>query len=61
MNAPRYSALLHVPGILPLVFAASGALGQTDTSALEWLQRIYTAAQTLNYAGTFVYHQGQQV
>jgi sigma-E factor negative regulatory protein RseB len=47
--------------VLPFLLPVSAALAQTDTSALQWLQRIYAATQKLNYTGVFVYQQGQQV
>ena len=47
--------------VLPFLLPVSAAIAQTDTSALQWLQRIYTASEKLNYTGTFVYQQGQQV
>lgn len=56
-----YSRLLRQARVLPFLIPVSAAIAQTDPSALQWLQRIYTATQTLSYTGTFVYHQGQQV
>lgn len=56
-----YSRLLLRVRVLPFLLPVSAAMAQTDASALQWLQRIYTATQTLSYTGTFVYHQGQQV
>jgi sigma-E factor negative regulatory protein RseB len=47
--------------VLPFLLPVSAAIAQTDTSALQWLQRIYAASEKLSYAGTFVYQQGQQV
>jgi sigma-E factor negative regulatory protein RseB len=47
--------------ILPFLIPVSAAIAQTDPSALQWLQRIYAATERLNYSGTFVYQQGQQV
>ena len=47
--------------VLPFLLPMSAALAQTDTSALQWLQRIYAASEKLSYTGTFVYQQGQQV
>ncbi len=47
--------------VLPFLLPVSAAIAQTDTSALQWLQRIYSASEKLSYAGTFVYQQGQQV
>jgi sigma-E factor negative regulatory protein RseB len=46
---------------LPFLLPVSAAFAQTDTSALQWLQRVYTATQKLSYSGVFVYQQGQQV
>ena len=56
-----YLRLLRPVRVLPFLLPVSAAIAQTDPSALQWLQRIYTATQTLSYTGTFVYHQGQQV
>lgn len=56
-----YSRLLRRVRVLPFLLPVSAAIAQTDPSALQWLQRIYAATQTLSYTGTFVYHQGQQV
>ena len=47
--------------VLPFLLPMSAAIAQTDTSAMQWLQRIYSASEKLSYAGTFVYQQGQQV
>ena len=47
--------------VLPFLLPVSAAIAQTDTSALQWLQRIYSASEKLSYAGTFVYQQGQRV
>lgn len=55
------SRLLGPVRVLPFLLPVSAALAQTDTSALQWLQRIYAATQKLSYTGVFVYQQGQQV
>jgi sigma-E factor negative regulatory protein RseB len=47
--------------VLPFLLPVSAAIAQTDTSAMQWLQRIYAASEKLSYAGTFVYQQGQRV
>jgi sigma-E factor negative regulatory protein RseB len=47
--------------VLPFLLPVSAALAQTDSSALQWLQRIYTASEKLSYTGTFVYQQGARV
>ena len=47
--------------ILPFLLPVSTAIAQADTSALQWLERIYAATEKLSYSGTFVYQQGQQV
>lgn len=39
----------------------SSASAQSDPEAMRWLQRIYTATQTLSYTGTFVYQHDDQV
>jgi sigma-E factor negative regulatory protein RseB len=51
----------HPVRVLPFLLPISAAIAQTDTSALQWLQRIYAASEKLSYAGTFVYQQGQRV
>jgi sigma-E factor negative regulatory protein RseB len=61
MNLP-----VGAPGILAVMIlafptAVPPAIAQTDTTALQWLQRIYAATRKLNYTGTFVYQHGQQV
>jgi sigma-E factor negative regulatory protein RseB len=55
------SRFLRPVRFLPFLLPVSAAIAQTDPSALQWLQRIYAATQTLSYAGTFVYQHGQQV
>lgn len=56
-------ALHFLPSIriLPFLLPVSAAIAQTDVSALQWLQRIQSATQKLNYTGTFVNQYGQQV
>ena len=51
----------HPVRVLPFLLPVSAALAQTDPSALQWLQRIYSASEKLSYSGTFVYQQGQRV
>jgi sigma-E factor negative regulatory protein RseB len=51
----------HPARVLPFLLPVSAALAQTDTSAMQWLQRIYAASENLSYAGTFVYQQGPRV
>src|SRR5262249_20718625 len=51
----------HPVRVLPFLLPVSAALAQTDSSALQWLQRIYAASEKLSYSGTFVYQQGQRV
>jgi sigma-E factor negative regulatory protein RseB len=41
--------------------AANTASSVEELDAQSWLKRIQTAAQKLNYAGTFVYQQGNQM
>lgn len=55
------SRLLAQVGVLAALLPAGAALAQSDSSALGWLERIYSATQKLNYTGTFVYQHGQQV
>ncbi len=45
-------------GLLGSPVLAQTALGQQE--ALQWLQRVAGAAQTLSYSGTFVYRNGSQ-
>ena len=47
--------------VLPFLLPVSAAIAQTDTSAMQWLERIYSASEKLSYVGTFVYQQGQRV
>lgn len=44
-----------------LLFVSTAAVAQRDQSALQWLQRVYSATQKLSYTGTFVYHHDDQV
>jgi sigma-E factor negative regulatory protein RseB len=61
MTAQLAALVWHPVRVLPFLLPVSAALAQTDTSALQWLQRIYAASEKLSYAGTFIYQQGQQV
>jgi len=61
MTAAFASRMWHPVRVLPFLLPVSAAIAQTDTSALQWLQRIYSASEKLSYAGTFVYQQGQRV
>ncbi len=61
MRLSRALRLLRPVRVLPFLLPVSAAIAQTDASALQWLQRIYSATQQLNYTGTFVYQHGQQV
>lgn len=61
MIADFASRIWHPVRVLPFLLPVSAAIAQTDTSALQWLQRIYSASEKLSYAGTFVYQQGQRV
>ena len=61
MTAQLAALVWHPVRVLPFLLPISAALAQTDTSALQWLQRIYAASEKLSYAGTFIYQQGQQV
>jgi sigma-E factor negative regulatory protein RseB len=38
--------------------AQGGAAAQGSADALAWLQKMYSATQKLNYAGTFIYQYG---
>lgn len=59
--------LLRHALILCAFFALNAHAAQSSNSAAErkeaqaWLKKIQSAAQTLNYAGTFVYQQSHQV
>jgi sigma-E factor negative regulatory protein RseB len=61
MTAQLAALVWNPVRVLPFLLPVSAALAQTDTSALQWLQRIYAASEKLSYAGTFIYQQGQQV
>src|SRR5260370_16568146 len=61
MTSPFASRVWQPVRILPFLLPVSAAIAQTDTSALQWLQRIYAATEKLSYSGTFIYQQGQQV
>ncbi|HEY6239803.1 MAG TPA: MucB/RseB C-terminal domain-containing protein [Burkholderiales bacterium] len=61
MTLPSASHVWQSARILPFLLPVTAAIAQTDTSALQWLQRIYAATEKLSYSGTFVYQQGQQV
>ena len=50
---------LLICGALSLV--STTAIAQADQTALQWLQRVYSATQNLSYPGTFVYHHDDQV
>ncbi len=52
--------------VLCAVFALNAHAAKSDSTAEKkeaqlWLKKIQSAAQNLNYAGTFVYQQGSQV
>lgn len=62
----------RIPALVKLVAVISGVLALSayarnagsdfaDADARAWLNRMQTAAQRLDYAGTFVYQQGSQV
>jgi sigma-E factor negative regulatory protein RseB len=61
MTPSTSARILLRTAILTLLLPASAAVAQTEISAMEWLERIYSATQKLNYTGTFVYQHGQQV
>ncbi|HUL93745.1 MAG TPA: MucB/RseB C-terminal domain-containing protein [Burkholderiales bacterium] len=61
MTADFASRIWNPVRVLPFLLPVSAALAQTDTSAMQWLQRIYSASERLSYTGTFVYQQGQRV
>jgi len=46
---------------LALGFLVVSAAALAETPGVEWLQKISSAARTLNYSGTFVYQYGDQV
>jgi sigma-E factor negative regulatory protein RseB len=41
--------------------ADTGELSTQKREAQQWLRKIQTAAQKLNYSGTFIYQQGNQI
>lgn len=45
-------------GLVGMPLCAQTTPGQQD--AMQWLQRVANAAQTLSYSGTFVYRSGKQ-
>jgi len=47
--------------IAPPTYAQHGDQQADKREAHTWLRKIQSAAQKLNYAGTFVYQQGNQV
>jgi len=61
MTADLARRILYPVRVLPFLLPVSAAIAQTDTSAMQWLQRIYAASEKLSYTGTFVYQQGQRV
>jgi len=56
MAVRRVIALIALALLIPAVYAS----GDPET-AQEWLERMRRAARTLNYEGTFVYRQGEQL
>ena len=56
-----YLRFLSRAGAFALLLPACAAFAQSESTALEWLERIYSATQKLNYTGTFVYQHGQHV
>lgn len=55
MTLKRFYGVMWLVIILP---ASAAWAAEPTPSALEWLEKMSRAAQTLNYAGTFVYLQG---
>src|SRR6267154_1867644 len=60
MTSPFASRVWRPVRTLPVLLPVSAPIAQADTSALQWLQRIYAATEKLSYSGTFIYQQGQQ-
>ncbi|MFO1352111.1 MAG: MucB/RseB C-terminal domain-containing protein [Gammaproteobacteria bacterium] len=60
MRSVRALAVLWTVGMGQSALAGQVALESPGT-AKEWLERMIHAAQTLNYEGTFVYVQGQDI
>src|SRR5258706_14164269 len=60
MTSPFASRVWQPVKILPILLPVSAAIAQADTSALQWLQRIYSATDKLRASGTLLYQQGQQ-
>jgi len=48
MTSPFASRVWHPVRILPFLLPVSAAIAQADTSALQWLQRIYAATEKLS-------------
>jgi sigma-E factor negative regulatory protein RseB len=46
--------------VAPLLMLAE-AMAQSESGALQWLQRIHAATQKLSYTGTFVYQHDNQM
>jgi sigma-E factor negative regulatory protein RseB len=61
MTADFVWRVWHPVRVLPFLLPVSAAIAQTDASAMQWLQRIYSASEKLSYSGTFVYQQGERV
>src|SRR5207245_9917999 len=61
MTLPFASCVWRGIRIPLFLLPVSAAIAQTEPTALQWLQRIYSATEKLSYSGTFVYQQGQQV
>jgi sigma-E factor negative regulatory protein RseB len=59
----RKVSLAFALGYALLYISASNAQAQAENSAdaMQWLQRIYSAADTLSYTGTFIYQHGEQM
>lgn len=47
-------------GLVGMPLHAQTILSQQPPDAMQWLQRVAAAAQTLSYSGTFVYRSGSQ-
>lgn len=56
----RFVVFVLLNHIAIIAYAENGALPSDLKDAQNWLMKIQSAAQRLNYSGTFVYQQGSQ-
>ena len=61
-NLVFFKFMVVVSGFIALsVYAEVADAGDQQLNASAWLRRIQSASQTLNYSGTFVYEQANQI